>query len=103
MSVKTKEQFFVPLLLALLLTSLGVQAAAQGQKIIRVTAKLSRVMGPGGETTSWSVTLDSKIVVDGQQLSSIEVEGQASKLDKLENKRVKIQGPHQPPSRGYTP
>ena len=85
-------RFLLALLSIMALISVGMQTAAQEQKPIRVTGKLSRVMGPGGETTGWSVTFDSKIVVDGQQLSSIEVEGQASKLDELENKRVKVQG-----------
>ena len=71
-------RFLFALLLTPALISVGMQTAAQEQKIIRVTGKLSRVMGPGGETTGWSLMFDSKIVVEGQQLSSIEVEGPAA-------------------------
>jgi len=78
--------------LLLLLISVGMQTAAQEQETIRVTGKLVRVMGPGGETTGWSIRLESEITVDGKPVRSIEVEGPASKLDKLENKCVKAQG-----------
>jgi hypothetical protein len=79
-------------ILILMLSCISLQAQTQGQKTT-VTGKLSRVMSIGGESTGWSIQLESEITVDGKQLNSIEVDyADAMTLQALENKRVKAKG-----------
>jgi hypothetical protein len=79
-------------ILMLMLSCICLQAHTQGQKTT-VTGKLSRVMAIGGESTGWSIQLDSEITVDGKQLNSIEIDyADAKTLQALENKRVKAKG-----------
>ena len=54
--------------------------------------KLSQVMGIGGETTGWSLELESEVTLEGQKTRSIEVSGPAEKLAKLAGRRVKARG-----------
>jgi hypothetical protein len=67
-----------------------VCSLAQGQpQKITVTGKLGRTMAIGGESTGWSIQLESKTTIDGHQVSAIEVEyPQTGKLEKLDDKRV---------------
>jgi hypothetical protein len=52
-----------------------------------VTGKLARVMAIGGESTGWTIQLDSEAAIDGKQVNSIEVDSRKTKrLEKLENK-----------------
>jgi heat shock protein HslJ len=77
----------------LLLLCICLPAAAQDRKPITVTGKLVRVMAIGGESTGWTIQLDSEITVDGKQASSIEVDyHKTAKLEKLENHRVRASG-----------
>ena len=67
-------------------------AKTPGQKIT-VTGKLTRVMAIGGESTGWTIQLDSEAAIDGKQVHSIEVDSRKTKrLEKLENKHVEATG-----------
>ena len=80
-------------LLNVLLLGICQPAAAQDQKPITVTGKLVRVMAIGGESTGWTIQLESEVAVDGKQANSIEVDyHKTAKLEKLENQRVKASG-----------
>jgi len=58
-----------------------------------VTGKLTRVMAIGGESTGWTIQLDSEVAVDGKQVNSIEADSRKTKrLEKLENKHVEATG-----------
>jgi hypothetical protein len=58
-----------------------------------VTGKLARVMAIGGESTGWTIQLDSEAAIDGKQVNSIEVDSRKTKrLEKLENKHVEATG-----------
>jgi hypothetical protein len=59
-------------------------ATAQEQKIT-ATGKLVRAMAIGGESTGWTIQLDSEIDIGGKQVHSIEVASQdATKLKQFE-------------------
>jgi hypothetical protein len=50
-------------------------------------------MAIGGESTGWAIQLESEITVDSKQVNSIEVDYlETKKLEKLENKRVRVTG-----------
>jgi len=48
-------------------------AKTPAQKIT-VTGKLGRVMAIGGESTGWTILLDSEATIDGKQVNSVEVD-----------------------------
>jgi heat shock protein HslJ len=78
------------LMLALLCFSLHAQSQ---DKKISVTGTLSRVMAIGGESTGWSIQLDSETTIGDKQVHSIEIAyPRTEKLEKLENKRVRATG-----------
>jgi len=54
--------------------------------------RLTHVMGIGGETTGWSLELNSDMTFEGKTFRSIEVAGPAKKLAKLANQEVKARG-----------
>jgi hypothetical protein len=54
--------------------------------------RLTQVMGIGGETTGWSLELNSDVTLEGQTFRAIEVSGAAKKLAKLANQEVKARG-----------
>jgi heat shock protein HslJ len=63
------------------------------QAQVTVTGGLSRTVAIGGESTGWSIRLDTKATVEGKTLSSIEVaDGGQDKLHQLANKHVKATG-----------
>ena len=59
--------------LSILLLCICLQAETKQQKIT-ATGTLTRVMAIGGESAGWVVQLDSGAIIDGKQVSSIEVE-----------------------------
>jgi heat shock protein HslJ len=80
-------------MLIVLLPGIGLPAATQEQKPITVTGKLVRVMAIGGESTGWTIELETEIAFDGKQASSIEVDyHKTAKLEKLENQPVRATG-----------
>ncbi|HEY1945443.1 MAG TPA: META domain-containing protein [Bryobacteraceae bacterium] len=67
--------------------------AATPQETITVAGKLTRAMAIGGESTGWSVELDSETSIDGKPAHSVEVESpEIKKLETLENKHVRATG-----------
>jgi heat shock protein HslJ len=66
--------------------------AAAPQESITVTGTLTRAMAIGGESTGWSMQLDSETGVGGKQVQSIEVEAQGKNLDALNDKHVRATG-----------
>lgn len=61
-----------------------------GEIILR--GKLSHVMGIGGETTGWSLELQSEVTLEGQTLHSIEVSGPPKRLARLADQYVRARG-----------
>lgn len=79
-----------PLIIALLL--FAVSTPAQSDKLT-VTGKLTRVMAIGAETSGWAIELDPALTVNGNQVTSIEIQySNAQKLEALANKTVKATG-----------
>jgi heat shock protein HslJ len=67
--------------------------ATPQDKKLTVRGKLTRVMAIGGETTGWSIQMDSAIEVEGRKIDSIEVaSADPAKLQSLNNKRVEATG-----------
>lgn len=78
--------------LILALVSIYAQAQTPEQKI-SVTGKLVRLMAIGGESTGWSIELDSPTTLDGKQVNSIQVRyAKTAKLERLANKHVRANG-----------
>ena len=78
--------------LILLFVSVGLHAQTKEQPLT-VTGKLTRAMAIGGESTGWTIELDSAKTIDGKEVGSIEVAYRKSKtLERLANKRVKATG-----------
>jgi hypothetical protein len=86
------------LLLSLLLLLIPLPALPQSTtdskpaKSLSITGKLTRAMAIGGESTGWTVELDSEITVDGHQVKSIELQGPKEKLEPLADKHVSARG-----------
>jgi heat shock protein HslJ len=59
---------------------------------LTVSGKLQKSMGIGGESTGWTITLDSKIDVDGKPVDSIEVQGSKKTLESLADQPVEASG-----------
>jgi len=78
--------------LTLVMFCICLYAKTPAQKIT-VTGKLGRVMAIGGESTGWTIQLDSEATIDGKQVNSVEVDyPNAGELEKLVNKHVKATG-----------
>jgi heat shock protein HslJ len=78
--------------LTLVLFCICLYAKTPAQEMT-VTGKLARVMAIGGESTGWTIQLDSEAAIDGKQVNSIEVDSRKTKrLGKLENKHVEATG-----------
>jgi len=68
-------------------------SAEMSAQEMTVTGQLTRVMAIGGESTGWTIQLDSEATIDGKQVPSIEVDSRKTKkLEKLENKHVEATG-----------
>jgi hypothetical protein len=88
-----RTKFFLSLLLLLAPLSALAQSDSNPTKSLSVTGKLSRAMAIGGESTGWSIELDSEITVDGHKVKSLEVQASAAaKLDPLVDKHVSARG-----------
>ena len=58
-----------------------------------MTGKLVRAMAIGGESTGWSLELESTTIIAGKQVHSIQVSYRKTEtLEKLENARVRVTG-----------
>jgi hypothetical protein len=86
------------LILALGCVSQPVPAATQApshevRATTTVTGKLMRVVAIGGESTGWAIALESDIIADGKQVSSVEIDfARTKKLERLEDQRVTAVG-----------
>jgi heat shock protein HslJ len=66
--------------------------AGSAQETITVTGTLTRAMAIGGESTGWSIQLDSETTVGGKQVQSVEVEAQGKNLAALNDTHVRATG-----------
>ncbi|HET6931875.1 MAG TPA: hypothetical protein VFI45_16235 [Candidatus Acidoferrum sp.] len=72
-----------------------LRVAAQGTPVegtVEATGKLVKVVAVGGETTGWAIEFEQEVSFGGNGVHSIEVEGDAKKFGKLENKKVTAKG-----------
>jgi hypothetical protein len=80
----------------ILLILASAPAVAQNKPLqpgeVILIGRLTQVMGIGGETTGWSLELNSDMTFAGKTFRSIEVAGPAKKLAKLANQEVKARG-----------
>jgi hypothetical protein len=82
-------------MLGLVLMGVCLRVGAQGTPVegtVEATGKLVKVMAVGAETIGWAVEFDKEISFGGGEVHSIEVEGDAKKFGKLENKKVSVKG-----------
>jgi len=76
--------------LIFLCLSLCLPAFAQ---TLAVTGTLSRTMAIGGESTGWTIQLDTPTIIEGKQLHSLEVHySDQHKLESLDSKHVGAKG-----------
>jgi hypothetical protein len=78
-----------------LLLCVGARISAQGTPVegsVEATGKLVKVMAVGAETTGWAIEFEKEVSFRGDGVHSIEVEGDAKKFAKLENKKVTVKG-----------
>ncbi|HLH01969.1 MAG TPA: META domain-containing protein [Bryobacteraceae bacterium] len=79
----------LPFLFAL---SVFAGAAAAEEKPITVSGTLERVMAIGGESTGWSIRLDSPLGIDDKRLDTLEIAFDNAKLEPLNNQHVRATG-----------
>jgi heat shock protein HslJ len=78
--------------LALVLLCICLYAQTPSQTMT-VSGTLTRAMAIGGESTGWTIQLDSEVAIDGKQVHAIEVDSRKPrKLEKLESKHVEATG-----------
>jgi hypothetical protein len=70
----------------------ALSAPEKSPQPLTVTGTLHQSVGMGGESSGWTIVLDSKVKVDGKLVDSIEVQGSNKKLESLSDQRVKISG-----------
>lgn len=91
--MKTMSKGFVPV--AFVVLCFVGRAGAQGVPVagsVEVSGKLVKMMAIGAETTGWAIEMKNEQSFGGKPVKSIEVEGKAKKLEKLENKEVTATG-----------
>ena len=82
----------------LLLLAICVVPLTSGQKKplqpgeMILTGKLTQAVGIGGESTGWTLELQSDLTIEGQTFRSIEVSGPQKKLARLADQEVKARG-----------
>jgi hypothetical protein len=74
------------------LISLLLISAGEEPKMMTVMGTLGQVVGIGGETTGWAIKLKSPVKVDGNEVKSLEVDGDKTKFEPLNNKFVEASG-----------
>ena len=81
--------------IGLLMLCVCARCAAQGTPVegtVEATGKLVKVMAVGAESTGWTMQFENEVSFGGTGVHSIEVEGDAKKFGKLENKKVTAKG-----------
>ena len=79
----------------ILLLCVCARGAAQGTPVegnVEATGKLVKAMAVGAETTGWAIEFEKEVSFGGNDVHSIEVEGDVKKFGKLENKKVTVKG-----------
>jgi hypothetical protein len=90
-----KRLWTVGILAVGMLLCVWARVAAQGTPVegtVEASGKLVKVMAVGAETTGWAIEFEKEVSFGGSGVHSIEVEGDAKKLGKLENKKVTAKG-----------
>jgi len=96
-----KKVLMVTAVMGLVMLFVCAEARAQGsgkgsgapvERTVEATGKLVKVMAAGAETTGWAMQFEDEMSFGGKGTHSIEVEGDAKKLGKLENKKVTAKG-----------
>ena len=87
----------VGLMMSCVCARTGAQGSAKGsgtpvEGTVEATGKLVKVMAVGAETTGWAIQFEDEVSFGGKGTHSIEVEGDAKKFGKLENKKVTVKG-----------
>jgi hypothetical protein len=80
---------------ALVMVGACLRVGAQGTPVegtVEVTGKLVKVMAVGAETSGWAIEFEKEASFGGNAVQSIELEGEAKKFAKLENKQVTAKG-----------
>lgn len=93
--VVMKKKLKVLPVMAMMMLLVCWRVAAQGTPVegtVEATGKLVKVMAVGAETTGWAVEFEQEVSFGGNGVHSIEVEGDAKKFGKLENKKVTVKG-----------
>ena len=86
----TIEALVVTLLLCACARAAAQETPVEGT--VEATGKLVKVMAVGGETSGWAIEFEKEVSFGGNGVHSIEVEGDAKKFAKLENKKVTAKG-----------
>jgi hypothetical protein len=84
----------IGILLVVVMVCVCPLAGAQGTPVegsVEATGKLVKVTA-GAETEGWAIQFEDEVSFGGKGTHSIEVEGDAKKLGKLENKKVTAKG-----------
>ena len=83
------------ILAAGILLCVCARGAAQGTPVegtVEATGKLVKAMAVGAETSGWAIEFEKEVSFGGNDVHSIEVEGDVKKFGKLENKKVTVKG-----------
>ncbi len=90
-----KRMMTVTALVVGILLCVCARGAAQGTPVegtVEATGKLVKAMAVGAETTGWAIEFEKEMSFGGNDVHSIEVEGDVKKFGKLENKKVTVKG-----------
>jgi len=90
-----KEMLKMMAVIGLVMVCSCIRISAQGTPVegtVEATGKLVKVMAAGAETTGWAIEFEKEVSFGGSGVHSIEVEGDAKKFGKLENKKVTVKG-----------
>ena len=90
-----KEMLKMMAVIGLVMVCSCIRISAQGTPVegtVEATGKLVKVMAAGAETTGWAIEFEKEVSFGGNGVHSIEVEGDAKKFGKLENKKVTVKG-----------
>jgi hypothetical protein len=68
------------------------QATGREENMLKVTGALVSVVAIGGETSGWAIELDSPLMIEGKSVTRLDVNFDASRFGKLENKQVVATG-----------
>jgi heat shock protein HslJ len=72
--------------------SSGSDSNVKRGRNIRVTGKLERAMGIGGESSGWTIALDPKVKIDGKLAETVEVQSTKETLEPLAGQQVVARG-----------